>query len=198
MGPDSTARPTASATGKAFDDTMTPPVRSLLPALAVLSALLAPPARANDDVEVLQFLAGTGADANGTCRARWRDKGGSLDFNVEIDHMDAGVYELWVAGAPVHDGSFSVGALGEAELEYETPKDGAKPLLDFAVLDQTIEVRQGATVFFSDVFDGSGGGGGGSGSGGSAGGKTEIFMVNVGPDANAKGRLRFEQKSGKL
>ena len=177
--------------------------RLCLPVLAVLSLLLAPPARASGgggggggDSEIIQFLASTGADANGTCRVRLRDKGDSTDFNVELDHMSAGDFELWVSGVQVHDGTLSVGSLGEAEIEYETPKDGAKPLFDFAVLDQLIEIRQGLTVFFSDTFDGTGSGGGGGGGGDTT--KTEIFMVNVGPDLNAQGRLKYEAKGSKL
>lgn len=167
----------------------------------LLTALLlaAEPARAGDDIVKIQFLASTGADSNGTARARWRDKGDSVDFNVELEKLSAGTYELFVAD--VDRGDIQVDGTGEGEIEFENPLDPPKPLFDFAVFDQLIEIRQGATVFFSDTFAPGNGGGGGDddgdddfGSGGS--GKTEVFMVNVGPDLNAKGRLRYEAKSG--
>jgi len=152
------------------------------------------------DQEILQFLVSTGQDANGTARARWRDKGGGeLDFNVELDHMNAGSYDLYVTDLVTPKGSITVSGLEEGEIEFAFPQDGVKPLFDFAVLDQVIEVRQGATVFFTDTFNGTGGGGGGGGGGGSGGDKTktEVFMVNVGPDFNAQGKLKYEVKGDK-
>jgi hypothetical protein len=167
----------------------------LLPALTLLAASSAAPLRAGgDDLEILQFLAGTGADPDGTCRARWRQDENSTDFSVELELMDAGDYEVWVAGEL--RGDFTVDGTGEGDVEFKTPQDGDKPLLDFDVLDQLVEVKQGATTFFGDTFGGSGTGGSGGGSGGSAS-KIEVFMVNVGPDGNAKGRLRHELKGGK-
>ena len=168
----------------------------LLPVLVLLAASSAAPLRAgDDDVEILQFLASTGADADGTGRARWRQDENSTDFSVELEQMAAGDYEVWVGGT-LRDG-LTVDGTGEGEVEFKTPQDGDKPLLDFDVLDQLVEVKQGVTTYFSDTFDGSGtGGSGGGGAGGSAS-KIEVFMVNVGPDGNAKGRLRHELKSGK-
>ena len=170
---------------------MNVPSSRLLPALVLLAASTVAPLHAGgDDLEILQFLAGTGADPDGTCRARWRQDENSTDFSVELEQMDAGDYEVWVDGTP--RGELTVDGSGEGEVEFKTPQDGNKPLLDFEVLDQLIEVKQGATTFFGDTFDGSGtGGSGGGGSGGSAS-KIEVFMVNVGPDGNAKGRLRHE------
>ncbi|MCB9898932.1 MAG: hypothetical protein H6825_13085 [Planctomycetes bacterium] len=162
----------------------------------VLGALvLVPTADAGDDVVLIQFLSSTGADADGTARARWRDKGDSLDFSVELEHLGSGTYDLFVAD--VQRGSISVDGTGFGEIEFKTPLDDPKPLFDFDVLGESIEVRQDATTFFSDVFA-PGEGGGGGGGGGSSKTKTEVYMVNVGPDANAKGRLRYETKSNEL
>jgi hypothetical protein len=154
------------------------------------------------DQVVIQFLASTGQDVDATARARWRDKGGGvLDFNVELEHLPAGSYDLYVTDMIVPKGSITVDGTGSGEIEFATPQDGGKPLFDFPVFDQVIEVRQAATVFFSDTFSASGGtgGGGGGGGGGNSGDKTktEVFMVNVGPDFNAQGRLRYEVKGAK-
>ena len=171
---------------------------SCLRALAAIPFLAGLAWAGDDDVEILQFLTSTGADGDASCRARWRQDTDDTDFNVELEDLPQGSYELWVTG--VLRDSITVGALGEGEAEFQTPKDGNKPLLDFAVLDQLIEIRQGETLFFSEVFDGSGssGGGGGGGGGGGSKNKFEILMVNVGPDANAKGKLEHELKSGKV
>ncbi|MBM3985400.1 MAG: hypothetical protein FJ296_06895 [Planctomycetes bacterium] len=167
-----------------------------MPLLVLLVASSAAPLSAgDDDLEILQFLAGTGADPDGTCRARWRQDEDSTGFDVELEQMDAGDYEVWVGGTL--RGELTVDGTGEGDVEFKTPQDGDKPLLDFDVLDQLVEVKQGATTFFSDTFDGSGSGGGGGGGSGGAASKIEVFMVNVGPDGNAQGRLRHELKGAK-
>jgi len=164
-----------------------------LAAAALLIPVLAGLASASGDkVEILQFLASTGADGDATCRARWRQDADSTDFNVELEHLVPGSYELWVAGT--QHGSITVGELGQGESEFQVPQDGDKPLLDFEVLDQLLEIRQGATTYFSDLFDGSGS----SGGAGATKGKLEMSMVNVGPDADAHGKLEHEVKSGKV
>lgn len=168
--------------------------RLVLAPLALLGGLSLPATAGDNDIEIIQFLASTGEDANGTCRLRWRQDEDSTDFNVELEDLDAGSYTLWVAG--VSRGNIDVGGTGQGEIEFETPQDGLKPLLDFEVLDQEIQVTLADVVYFGGVFDGSGSGG--SGGGGGSGGKLEVFMVNVGPDGNAKGRLRHEVKGGKL
>lgn len=166
---------------------------SCLRALSVLPFLAGLAFAGDDEVQILQFLASTGADSDASCRARWRQDSDDTDFNIELQDLPQGSYELWVGGVQKPD--VTVGALGQGELEFQTPKDGDKPLFDFAVLDQLIEIRQGATTFFSDVFDGSGTGGGGVGG---ATAKKEIVMVNVGPDLNAQGKLEHELKAGKV
>ena len=180
-------------------------VRALTAGLALGLALtgLSPAARANDDIILIQFLASTGADGDATARVRWRDKGDSIDFNVELEDLPSGSYALWVAG--VQQGTLVVGGLGEGEIEFENPLDPPKPLFDFAVFDQLIEITQGATVFFSDVFSPGGQSGGSGGSGGGGGGgvddddfEIEVYMVNVGAamDFDAQGRLRYEVEPG--
>ena len=177
------------------------PAHRLLPValLALVTLVLAPEravAKGGDDSEVLQFLASTGADADGTAKARWRDKGGGvLDFSVELEQLDAGTYDLFVADA--NKGSISVDGTGQGEIEFKTPLDSPKPLFDFEVFGQVLEVRQGATVFFSDTFEGSSSGGGGGGGSGNDKTKTELSMVNTGLDFNAKGTLKYQTKGGK-
>jgi hypothetical protein len=167
-----------------------------LPAALVLAALL-PVARAVDDsTEIIQFLSSTGADADGTARARWKQDEDSTQFDVELENLPEGSYVLLVDGAAVHDGTIAVDAQGHGEVEYQTPQDGSKPLFDFEVLDKLLEIKQSETVFFSDTFSSTGSGGGGGGGGGDKT-KVEVLMVNVGSDVDAAGKLRWEAKSGK-
>lgn len=152
----------------------------------------APASQANDDDVInIQFLSNTGEIPAAKAKARLRFKEDSTDFKVELEQIADGTYSLFVADDMKGDIEVA-GSVGE--IEFETPLDEPKPLLDFDVLGQTIEIRQGETVLFSAVFAGDGAGGGG----GSGKVKVEVFMVNVGPDANAKSRLRYEAKSNKL
>jgi hypothetical protein len=153
-----------------------------------------------DDIVVIKFLESSGADEDGTARARWRDKTDEgqieeLDFSVELEDMPAGDYDLYVTDLVIPKGVITVDVSGEGEIEFATPLDDPKPLFDFAVFDQVIEVRQGATIFFTDTFDDQGGGGGGT-SGGESKTKTEIFLVNVATDLDfdAKGKVKHEVK----
>jgi hypothetical protein len=151
----------------------------------------------NDDIVVIKFLASTGQDPDGTCRARWRDKGGAqLDFNVELEDLPEGDYDLYVTDLVTPKGTIAVDSSGEGEIEFATPQDGVKPLFNFPVFDEVVEVRQAATVFFSDTFDADGAIGGGGTSGGESKTKAEVFLVNVAPDLDfdAKGKVKHEVK----
>ena len=75
---------------------MTPP-RITAPLLAL--ALAVPHAFAgDDDVEITVLLPNLGVDLDAKAEARWRDKGDSTDFQVEIEDVAAGSYELVLDG----------------------------------------------------------------------------------------------------
>ncbi|MCE9593153.1 MAG: hypothetical protein K8S98_03070 [Planctomycetes bacterium] len=167
------------------------------PALFALTcaALLAPDvsAKSGGGQVVSQFLSSTDVDANGNARARWRTK--STDtflFDVELDHMDSGTYDLYVTDLVTPKGSINVDGSGNGSIEFKTPQDGAKPLFDFSLFGEVVEVRQAATVFFTDTFDGTIGGFPGVDTS-----KVGLFMVNVGPDFDAQGMLKYEAKAAK-
>lgn len=154
----------------------------------------------DDDVIVTSHLANTGVLPFATAEARWRDKGDSTDFQVEIEDAPAGSYALHVDG--VFEGTIVVGALGQGEVEFEAPLDPPKPLFDFDPFGALVEVFDGGVAIFSDVFPSGGGapgpGGGPGGPGGGTGGSSEIelFMSPSGIDLDAKGRLRHREKQG--
>jgi hypothetical protein len=112
------------------------------------------------------------------------------EFRVEIEDVPVGDYDLLVGGVP--RGTIAVVDTGTAvkgELEFSTDDDDAGALLlDFDPTGAAIEVRQGATVFFSSAFTGGGGGGGG---GTCTAADTEVPLLNDGPDGDAKGKARY-------
>ena len=176
----------------------------------------------SDGVNVCTFteneepLVSTGIDADATGKARLRTRDDcDRDFRVEIQDVPLGDYEISVGGMPrgiitvVFD---AVEARNEGQIEFDTdPDEPGEVLLDFDPTGALVEISQGATVFFSGVFTGTGGtssgsggsgddgsGGSGSGGGGSGGGggtcqfsETEVPLLNSGVVASAKGKARF-------
>ncbi len=99
-------------------------------------------------------LFSTGVDANATAKAELkRDFDGDLSFEVEVEDVAAGAYELVVGGTVrgtvqvVADNSSTRG-----QLEFESEPQPGRPLLDFAVPGEEIVVRQGQVIYFSRVF----------------------------------------------
>ena len=102
-------------------------------------------------------LPSTGADADGSADARLRTKEDcDLDFSVEAEDVPAGDYEVRIGG--VVKGTLTVvddGFRTKGELEFDDEADDPGEVkLDFDPNGQTIEIVQGATVFFGGVFSG--------------------------------------------
>lgn len=87
---------------------------------------------------------GPDADANGS--ADYEERTDRTDFNVEVDDLDDGVYELRVGGSSV---AMMIVTGGEGEVEFRNPSEPGKLELDFDPLGQTVEVVQNSTVFLS-------------------------------------------------
>lgn len=72
---------------------------------------------------------------------------------MEIEDVSAGLYELWVAGIKRGTINAQAGSNGvKGELEFSSPADAGKPLLNFDPRGQLIEVKTAAGVFFSHLF----------------------------------------------
>ncbi|MCC6849124.1 MAG: hypothetical protein IT294_11545 [Deltaproteobacteria bacterium] len=144
-----------------------------------------------DPRESTTALSSTGADPDGSGDVRVRVKDDcDRDFQVEIEDVPAGAYDV-VVGGVVRGTLLVVDVAGETEgeLEFDTDADDPDELpLDFDPEGQTVEVRQGATVFFTGTV--------GAAASGTCG---EVFdepdLVNVGPDPDADGKARFRQES---
>jgi hypothetical protein len=104
--------------------------------------------------EISVPLLSTGADANASAKAELKRKvTGELSFEVEVEDVNVGAYELVVGGTA--RGTLNVVADGNGtrgRIEFETEPGAGKLLLDFAVAGETIGIRQAATVFFERVF----------------------------------------------
>jgi len=140
--------------------------------------------------ETILPVASTGVDPDGNGEARFRVRDDcDEDFQVQIEDVPLGDYDLLVGG--VLRGTITVVDTGsgiEGQIEFDTDVDQPGELpLTFDPRGQTIDVVQGATVFFSDTF-GAGGGGGGSTCTPT---ETEVPLLNVGPIGSAKGKARF-------
>jgi hypothetical protein len=133
---------------------------------------------------------GSDPDASGDTRFRVKDDC-DRDFQVEAEDLPVGTYEVWVGG--VLRGSMDVVDLGdsiEGELEFDTDADEpGELLLDFDPIGQTVEVRQGATVFLSNTV-------GDPGDPGTCGlVDVEPDLENTGVDPDADGKARFRQET---
>jgi len=145
----------------------------------------------------VQFLATTNQDPDGTAVAKWTDKGNDeLSFSVELEDLDPGSYNLYVTDLVTPKGSITVDVNGHGEIEFATPLDDPKPLFDFAVIDKIVEIRQAATVFFTDIFVATGGSSVGDGDKTKA--EVNFVNVNTANDFDAHGSLKYEASKSKV
>ena len=141
-----------------------------------------------------EALTSTGADADASGTAKFRVDGDcDRHFSVEVEDLPVGDYDLFVAG--VLSGTISVISTNggtEGEIEFSSGSDDVDELtLTFDPRGALIEVKQGATTFFSSTFTGMGGGGGGV----CSVVDTEVALLNQGVIGSAKGKARFRQDS---
>jgi hypothetical protein len=119
------------------------------------------------------------------------------DFDVEIEDVPVGAYDLYVGG--VLRGQIQVVDVAgkvQGELEFTSqPGEVDELFLDFEPVGATVEVKQGDVLFFSLTQGGPGtGGGGGGGGGGSCTGaplEVEVPLLNAGAVPAASGKARY-------
>lgn len=106
-------------------------------------------------VELKLPLISTGADPNGSADVKFRRKdNGDEDFEVEVEDVNVGAYELVVGGivrTTIDVVAVNAGTRGKVEFDSDSPKAG-ELLLDFAVAGQEVIVRKDGTVYFSRVI----------------------------------------------
>lgn len=105
------------------------------------------------------FIPSTGADPDGTARARWRvESDARRKFSLELEDVPAGAYELWVNGVWVAPITVSTTADGtEGEVEFSNRDDDPDELpLTFDPVTSTFTVQLGGTVYFQGAIAFSG------------------------------------------
>lgn len=139
--------------------------------------------------ETLTPLLGSAAapGASGKARLRVRDDC-RRDYEVEVEDVPVGSYDLLVGGAL--RASFTVslradgGTQGEIEFSTDASEEGKLPL-DFDP-SGAVEIQQGGVVFLSGTP-------GGSGPQSCEAMQVEPALDSTGADGNAKGKARFRQ-----
>jgi len=140
-----------------------------------------------EDMEIRAELTNAGVYPAGDADAEFEQRPDRAAFSVEVEDIPVGTYDLYVGS--VMRGTINVVNLGggtEGEIEFRSPVEAGKVLLDFDPRDQLIEVKQGKTLLFSTDFPPVG--------------KTEIDRVvldmdleNTGVDAAAEGTLEYRK-----
>ncbi len=101
-----------------------------------------PPPPAGSSVSTV--LQATGMDADASGKAQYESFGNEQEFEVEVEDLDDGSYELRVGG--VTRGTVQV-AGEEGELRFRFPERDGSLLLDFDPRGKLIEVVRGANVY---------------------------------------------------
>lgn len=105
------------------------------------------------DSETEVIFASTGADADASGSARLRTRPDRTEFNVEVEDLNVGSYNLLVGGALVSSIQVATVAGGtEGEVEFRNPVEPGKILLNFDPRGKLIQVTQGSTVFLQVTF----------------------------------------------
>lgn len=130
---------------------------------------------------------GLDPDASGHAKLKVGDDC-EREFDVEIEDLPVGDYDLVVAG--VVRGTISVVSTldgTEGEIEFSSDSDDPDELpLDFDPAGATIEIKQGPNVFLTATA-------GAPNPGTCDAVDTELDLIGSGADANAKGKSRFRQ-----
>jgi hypothetical protein len=129
----------------------------------------------------------TGAIPGASGRARLRERRGVRDFDVEIEDVPDGAYELLVGGTS--RGTITV-AGGEGDIEFSDGGDDPDELpLDFDPLGALVQVAQGSTIVLSGELLAEA-----PGVNVCTPSESTALLANVGPDPDAKGDVRFRIK----
>lgn len=143
--------------------------------------------------ETRVVIASTGLDPDGSSDAKLRVKENcKKSFDVEIEDVPVGSYDVYVDGAL--KGALTVvndGIKIEGELEFSSGSDDEDELpLDFNPEGALIEVKQGASTFFSGLF--VGGTTSGTSSGTCTPSEEEVPLLNTGVVPAGSGDADFE------
>lgn len=106
--------------------------------------------------EIVQFMSNTGVIPAAQGKLKFEESVERTEFSAEVEDLPTGTYSLVVAG--VNRGNLQVVTVAggtEAELEFRSPVEPGKQLLDFDPRGKLVQVKQGATVFLSATLGSS-------------------------------------------
>jgi hypothetical protein len=140
-------------------------------------------------------LRSTGIEAKAAAKADFRvDDKGRARFNIEIEDVTAGSYQLTIGGisrGTIQAVSVSGDVVGK--IEFTSVSEAGKSALSFDPRGQLIEISSAAGVYFSHLF------GGGTATGGSGGTvipfDLRLPLLSSGLDADATAKASYRQKS---
>jgi len=151
--------------------------------------------------EFTTFLVGTSAAPAASGKVEFEALPGRADFEVQIEDLPTGSYALRVGG--VERGQIDVIATpggNQGEIEFRSPVDPGKILLDFDPRDQIIEVLSGTTVVLEGATPENG-----DVPGADLGtpppfgeAEVEVDLNNSGTFADASGDAELEQRAARV
>ncbi|MEF8939794.1 MAG: hypothetical protein V5A22_08090 [Salinivenus sp.] len=102
------------------------------------------------DKEAEADLKNTGPDPDASGEAEYEEEDDRRTFEVEVEDLNEGTYELVVADTTRAD--FEVDEEGEGEIELRDPSESGHPPLTFDPLGKHVAVAQDGTVFLEVDF----------------------------------------------
>lgn len=104
-----------------------------------------------DKTQVEIDLESTGVIEGAEGEVEYETNGDSAEFEVEIENVPAGSYDLYVGGSM--EGVISVDEDGgKGKLKFSDPQKDGRELLDFVPWGQLIEVKQGGSTILRVEF----------------------------------------------
>lgn len=144
----------------------------------------------SSDDRIVEFLENTGAVQVASGKARFEERSDRTDFKVEAEDLPLGDYVLRVGGVERATLEVRTAATGtEGEVEFRSPVEPGKILLDFDPRGALVEIAQGGTVFLRTKF--GSGADAGDDAGGVPGGSIGFYEMRVetsndGPELHAR------------
>ena len=154
------------------------------------------------EIEIRVQLSNTGVFPDGSGHAKFEQVGDHTEFEVEIEDLPDGIYDLYVGGE--FRGSLEVVGGFESEIEFRSPVEDGKLLLDFDPRGQTLDVElDGVVVLTADMpTEPTGDDGGGAGDddddaddgdeSDEAGFGLKVELINTGLAPDAEGEAEME------
>ncbi len=155
------------------------------------------------DESYQQFMGNTGVYPNGNARFEFEQDRDSTEFEVEVEQIPVGSYDLRVEG--IIRSQIQVvnrNSNTEGSVEFESPVDNGKILLDFDPRNKLIEILEQDVVLFTSEFIPEQGGNNDPGTNGAPPFandiETKLFLNNTGVIASARGEVELEQEPNEI